>query len=114
MKRNILGSDTVFGLAMTVIFAVLAYGVWGPVFQGLERWGYDLGVRATDKPPSERVAVVAIDDASIANLGRWPWPRDLHAEMIRVLSQGGAKAIGSTVLYSEAQQDAGLAYINAL
>ena len=114
MKRNILGSDTVFGLGMTVVFAVLAYGVWGSVFQGLERWGYDLGVRATDKPPSDRVAVVAIDDASIANLGRWPWPRDLHAEMIRVLAQGGAKAIGSTVLYSEAQQDAGLAYVNAL
>ncbi|WP_370299371.1 CHASE2 domain-containing serine/threonine-protein kinase [Abyssibacter sp.] len=114
MKRNVLGSDTTFGLIMTVVFAILAYGVWGPVFQGLERWGYDLGVRASDKSPSDRVAVVAIDDASIANLGRWPWPRDLHAEMIKTLASGGAKGIGSTVLYSEAQQDAGLAYIDAL
>jgi len=114
LKRNILGSDTAFGLIMTVVFAILAYGVWGSVFQGLERWGYDLGVRASDKPPSDRVAVVAIDDASIANLGRWPWPRDLHAEMIKTLAQGGAKGIGSTVLYSEAQRDAGLAYIDAL
>lgn len=114
MKKGALGSDAAFGIGLVIVFAVMAFGLFGSVFQGLERWGYDLGVRATDKPPSDRVAVVAIDEDSIANLGRWPWPRDLHARMIDQLARGGAKAIGSTILYSEPQQDAGLPYIDRL
>ncbi|HEY3643752.1 MAG TPA: serine/threonine-protein kinase, partial [Gammaproteobacteria bacterium] len=51
------------------------------------------------------------DDASIQTLGRWPWPRDYHAELINKLTKAGAKVIGFTVLVSEAQMDAGSIYI---
>ena len=40
-----------------------------------------MGVRATTRAPSDRIAVIAIDDTSIANIGRWPWSRDVHARM---------------------------------
>lgn len=41
--------------------------------------------------PSSAVAVVAIDDASIRALGRWPWPRERLAELV-----DGARAAGAT------------------
>ena len=47
----------------------------------LELAVYDWGVRRSELTVSDRVAVVAIDDKSIQNLGRWPWSRDLHAEI---------------------------------
>ena len=38
--------------------------------------------------------MIAIDDVSIANLGRWPWSRDRLARMIDLLAAGKAKVEG--------------------
>lgn len=108
MKRRFWKSDWFAGLAITVIF-VLASGT--TALQALERFAYDAGVRGAEAEPSDRVAVIAIDDESIENLGRWPWSRELHARMIERLSEGGADAVGYTVLFLEPQVDPGLARI---
>jgi serine/threonine-protein kinase len=84
------------------------------LLQSLERKAYDVGVRATDRAPSERIAVIAIDDASVGNIGRWPWPRDVHAKLADTLKAGGAKVVGQLVFFSEPQVDPGLAYVNRL
>lgn len=47
------------------------------------------------------VVVVAIDDKSVAALGRWPWPRQWHARLIDQLGASGAAAIGLDVLLLE-------------
>lgn len=107
MRKGIWTQDWFAGLAFAAVFAVLAYGVFASGFQGVERVAYDLGVRLRDRTPSDRIAIIAIDDASIANLGRWPWPRSLHAALIDKLRAGGAKLIASTVFYSEQEQEAG-------
>ncbi|MDO8413516.1 MAG: serine/threonine-protein kinase, partial [Gallionellaceae bacterium] len=75
---------------------------------------YDLGVRASSRTPSDKIAVIAIDDQSIANLGRWPWPREIQAQMLDILSAGHAKVVGNTVLFFEPQTDLGLDYINRI
>ncbi|MEW6166257.1 MAG: serine/threonine-protein kinase [Pseudomonadota bacterium] len=106
--------DWVAALVFSLVFAVLAFAVLGDGFQSLERHTYDLGVRARDRAPSERIAVIAIDEESIADLGRWPWPRELQARLIDTLAEGGAKVIGSTALYLEAEQSAGSARLRAL
>ncbi|MDE0854161.1 MAG: serine/threonine-protein kinase [Nevskia sp.] len=111
MKQGFFRSDWFAALAFALLFAIVAYGVLGNAFQGLERSTYDLGVRERSRTPSERLAVIAIDDQSIQNLGRWPWPRTLHAQLVDKLRAGGAKVIGSTVFYSESEQDAGAAVI---
>ena len=84
------------------------------LMQSLERKAYDLGVRASSRAPSDKIAVIAIDDQSIANLGRWPWPRTIQAELLDILSAGQAKVVGNTVLFFEPQVDAGLEYINKI
>src|SRR3954469_6405940 len=104
-------SDWFLGLIVTLVLAVAAAG---DLIQSLERKAYDLGVRAASRTPSDRIAVIAIDDQSIANIGRWPWPRDVHAKMTDILANAKAKTIGYTAFFFEPQVDAGLAYINKL
>ena len=114
MKTGFLSKDWFAGLAFAGLFLIVAYFLAADSFQSLERHAYDVGVRSRSEPPSDRVAVIAIDDQSIQNLGRWPWPRNLHAAMIDRLREGGAKAIGNTILYFEEQVDPGLDYITEL
>ncbi len=47
------------------------------------------------------VRVVDIDEASLRQLGQWPWPRDRMARLVDRLSQMGASAIAFDVLFSE-------------
>ncbi len=103
--------DWFLGLAVAVVLFLFA---GSDLIQSLERKAYDLGVRATDRTPSDRIAVVAIDDASIQNIGRWPWPRDVHAKVTDLLAGGKAKAVGNLVFFTEPQLDPGLAYVNKL
>ncbi len=111
MKPRLWNSDWFLGFTLTLVF-LFAAGT--PALQGLERMAYDWGVRSTERLPSERIAIIAIDDASIANLGRWPWPRNIHAEIIRRLADSGARVIGETVYFLEPQQDPGMVWIRQL
>ena len=54
-------------------------------------------MRATPATPASDVVIVAIDDASIARLGEWPWPRDVHASLINRLAADGARVVAFTV-----------------
>ncbi len=111
MKSRFWSSDWFVGLVITIVVVLFSGSA---SFQSLERTAYDWGVRSTQKIPSDKIAIIAIDDESIANLGRWPWPRDLHAELIQRLSESGAKVIGQTVFFLEPQIDPGSLYIQDL
>jgi CHASE2 domain-containing sensor protein len=104
-------ADWFLGVVVTLLM-VLAGG--SDLLQSLERKAYDMGVQASSRNPSERIAVIAIDDQSVANLGRWPWSRDLHARMTDLLATAPAKVIGNTVFFSEPQLDPGYGYITKL
>ncbi len=80
----------------------------------LERRYYDFSVAASSRQASDRIAVIAIDDQSIANIGRWPWPRDVHAKLIDQLAAAKAKTIVHTVFFLEPQRDPGLAFIHKI
>src|SRR5258706_1187869 len=81
---------------------------------GLERWACDLGVKSTSKVPRHKIAVIAIAEQSIANIGRWPWPREVQAKLIDRLAGAKAKVIGNTSLFFEPQKDPGLAYVEKM
>ncbi|MEE9161245.1 MAG: serine/threonine-protein kinase [Gammaproteobacteria bacterium] len=101
--------DWFFAFVITIVFFVVADSTG---IQKLEWSLYDQGVRSSSRDPGDKIAVIAIDDESIANIGRWPWPRDVLASMISRLSEGGAKVISNTILLSEPQLDPGLVNIN--
>jgi serine/threonine-protein kinase len=111
VKKGFWSSDWFAGVAYGLVFILVAYVIFSDGFNRTETAAYDLGMNWTSGTPDPDIAVIAIDDASIQTLGRWPWPRDYHAELIHKLTQDGAKVIGFTVFVSEAQMDAGSIYI---
>ena len=54
-----------------------------------------------ERPTSPDIVIIAIDDESLSMLGRWPWPRDYHGELIRQLSEGEPAAIAFDVIFVE-------------
>jgi len=62
---------------------------------------YDAVIGYRAPPPSDRILIVAIDDSSIASLGRWPWPRGLHAEAVRRIAAARPAALSYDVLFTE-------------
>lgn len=70
---------------------------------GLERLDHTFHDRfmraAAHAPPSEDIVIVAIDDGSIAQLGYWPWRRNVHAQLLGRLDQ--ARAVGMDLVLSD-------------
>jgi adenylate cyclase len=73
----------------------------------VEMKAYDLRVRLTARPEMARrdIVMVTIDEDSILKLepqvGRWPWPRLVHAYLVNYLARGPAKVVAYDVLFSE-------------
>ncbi|MGE4244199.1 CHASE2 domain-containing serine/threonine-protein kinase [Ramlibacter sp.] len=101
-------------VGVAVLLAVLLLHMGTDVFRTLERRFYDWSSTQTSRQPSPRVAVIAIDDQSIANIGRWPWPRDVHAQLIDKLAEAKAKTVVYTAFFFEPQTDRGLVYIRRI
>jgi CHASE2 domain-containing sensor protein len=110
-KADFWKSDWFFGVVVSVVVLILGNG---DLLQGLERKAYDMGVAAASRAPSDKIAVIAIDKASLDNIGRWPWSREVMADMVDKLAAAKAKVIATTVFYSEPQRDQGMAYISKL
>src|SRR3954471_1340920 len=91
------------------LFAALLAGALGLLdfVHNIELQTYDLRVAATARPSaaSENIVLIAIDNESIRRMeplvGRWPWPRLVHATVIDYLAAAGAKMIGYDVLFAE-------------
>lgn len=75
-----------------------------PFMSALEAPLRDALVRAHATVEQEnRLAVIDIDEMSIAELGPWPWPRERLADLIELLlSRHGARAVGLDMVLPEA------------
>ncbi len=51
---------------------------------------------------SEPVVIVAIDEASVAEFGTWPWPRAQTARLFERIAAAGPAAVGVDIIFSEA------------
>ncbi|WP_374367692.1 CHASE2 domain-containing protein [Dongia sp.] len=58
-------------------------------------------------PAPDDVAIIAIDDRSLAELGRWPWPREKLADIVDRLGDAGATTIGIDILLLEPDTPSG-------
>ena len=68
----------------------------------LSRAWFDLCERLSPRPVTDTpVAIVAIDDASLAALGRWPWPRSVLADLVRAIARSSPGAIGLDIVMPE-------------
>ena len=92
-------------LALGLFFAALRYLDPHPLHM-LELRGVD--ARQQFRGPlavGNEVAIIAIDEKSLTELGRWPWPRAQMANLITKLTDLGAAAIALDIVFSEPQPD---------
>ncbi len=85
-------------LAVAVLIRVI-----DPSF--VEVWrlsGFDAAQRLWPRAEADNgVVIVAIDEASLAAKGQWPWPRTLVAELVQRIAAGGPSVLGIDILFAE-------------
>ena len=82
------------GLSMAIVLCSVSGALWR-----LDLSFYDAALTNGSVPAD--VVIVAIDDASVAELGRWPWRRALHAALLDRLRMMGARAVVLDLLLTE-------------
>lgn len=96
------------GLPLVVLMALLALAITIVKPNSIEQFemqSLDLRFQARGPIPHDpRVVIVAVDDDSLSEVGRWPWSRDKIAKIVdKILGTYGAKALGFDMVFSEAQ-----------
>src|SRR5437868_12821525 len=87
------------GLAITLLVLVL-YRAGNPLLEVLELKTYDMRLLSLRADPPQQIAIAAIDEKSLATLGRWPWSRATQAQLFERLDKLGAHVIVSDILYA--------------
>ena len=95
------GAVYVSGLA--VLAAGLALHLLDARFvRAVSSQSFDALLNATAKPPqSGRVSIIDIDEASLDELGQWPWSRHVLASLVERLSEAGASVIAFDIVFAE-------------
>lgn len=57
-----------------------------------------------ERQPDAPIRILAIDEKSLGEIGQWPWPRAVHAQMIRKLKALGAKCVFMDVFFPEPER----------
>ncbi len=97
-----------FGLALTCAAAwseLTSNGIVREAVQRLDDMGYDLKLRAAAlsnaKQANSAIVIVDIDEKSLKEQGRWPWPRNKIAELITKTQAAGATVIALDMGFPE-------------
>jgi adenylate cyclase len=56
------------------------------------------------RPPQAPIRIVAIDEKSLKEVGQWPWPRAIHANLVKQLKLDGVKAVFYDVFFPEPER----------
>jgi len=92
----------------TMVVVVLGYWVNPPAIHRLEMLFQDahFQIRGPLQAGPE-VIIAAIDEKSIDELGRWPWPRKLLAQLVEKLVEHQVKVIGFDMVFSSPDDSSG-------
>jgi signal transduction histidine kinase/CHASE2 domain-containing sensor protein len=91
-------------IAALAIASLLKLGVLQP----LENIAYSQLFQLRGAIPwDNRVVVIAIDDASLKALGRFPWPRQKYTQLLKLLTHGAASTVVLDILLTEPSPDDG-------
>jgi adenylate cyclase len=114
--RRFLGQFSA-GLAFVLLLLGQAGGLYPTNFiDRLDALLYDLKVRVFQvKTRDDRVVIADIDEQSLKEIGRWPWPRDKLAQLTsNLFQQYGVAALGFDVIFAEPDQSSGLPVLEKL
>jgi adenylate cyclase len=90
-------------VALGLVLALLALRVADPVpVQIVRNLTFDFYHQVKPRAPEPfPVAILDVDDPSIAEIGQWPWPRTRFAELVERATADGAVAIAFDIIFAE-------------
>lgn len=99
-----------------LIISILYLSLGGTGFMSSLEWqAYGLGARLSPAAtPTNNLDIIAIDEASLQQLGEWPWPRSYLATVIKQLSTSGAKTVGLALPLHTAQSNFGVQRLDSM
>ena len=114
MTKQSLNLNLVGGSCVVLLFLVLSFIHYSPL-EALEKtvYGVETSLLLSDQRGPQRIVLIEIDDKSINSLGSWPWPRSFIADLVRVLTEGGATLIGLDLPFVEEERHRGLTEVQA-
>ena len=89
---------------MLILVVLLSAGAFVKVhgtFDALDQVTYDGLMWQMEQPADERIVLVEIDDASLNQLGRWPWSREVHADFLSMMKTAQPKGVLMDILFVE-------------
>lgn len=100
--RSLLREWGALALLLVTLLLLSQRGGW---MERADLWIYDTALklstaRAT-QPPADPL-ILAIDETSLAQIGRWPWPRRRLAELMQKLTAAGADTVVLDIVLAEA------------
>ncbi|MFA5164917.1 MAG: diguanylate cyclase [Candidatus Omnitrophota bacterium] len=95
--------ETYINLAFSMFIAVMILLLSsGGAIEGMRLSGLDMLFRLRGSIPADpKIVIIEVTDSDILGIGRWPWKRSWHADMVRALSDLGAKYIYFDTMFSE-------------
>jgi CHASE2 domain-containing sensor protein len=87
-------------VALLLVLIALSVSLSGAL-ERVDHLVFDLGQRLSRQPLPVGVVIVAVDEDSLGRLGRWPWPRDVHARLLSKLCAASPAVIGFDIAFSE-------------
>lgn len=106
-RTSILAALAGVGLMLLVLWS----GLLAPIDQALREARF----HASDRQPSGDTVFLDIDSASLAAVGVWPWPRQVHAEILdRLLALGSAEVVFDIDFSSASTPEGDAAFAEAL
>jgi adenylate cyclase len=99
----------------TTLLVVILFLIGIPILDMIELKTYDLRFLSRGPlKPSSQVVMAVIDEKSLDEEGRWPWPRSRLAALVNALSAEGVRVIGFDVGFLEPDENSTLRFINQL
>ncbi|MEJ2428756.1 MAG: adenylate/guanylate cyclase domain-containing protein [Deltaproteobacteria bacterium] len=94
---------------------LLLYLTGNPFLDRLELKSLDVRFLSRGpEPPGPFAVLAAIDEKSVDEIGKWPWPRAKIAALIDRLSEEGARVIAMDIFFSEPDQNNNLKFIELM
>jgi len=112
MNNKIRSFFAVSPLKISILVIAAAIALFlsnNPFFYFMELKALDLRFLSRgNREPSKDVVIAVVDEKSLGELGRWPWPRTVIGQLITTLEACGAKTVGFDIVFAEPDENSSL------